>query len=287
MNKRLKRLSPGGSSKMSHGQWVIQALMFLVVLLFLFPFYIVLSVSLKSSRQALMDPSGFPTSIHPENFVKAFTMMRFPTVFTNSLLITILGVAGIFLLSACASFALAKAKGKGYQWMYLAFVCGIMVPFHTTLVPLVKTIADLNLLNSQLGLVLVYWGRSIPFAIFLYTGFIRGISNQILEAGEIDGAKPFRLFWSIVLPLLRPITATVFILNALDLWNDFLLPLLVLSDYRKQTIPLSQYLFYGTYGTQWQLAFSSYVIAMMPIVLLYVVMQKHIVKGVAAGALKG
>lgn len=269
------------------GRCFLQCIMILVVLVFLFPFYVVLSVSVKSPQQALMDPSGFPTSVHFENFVEAFYTMRFPVVFSNSVFITVLGVTGIVLLSVCAAYPLAKGHGKGYHWLYLAFVCGIMVPFHTTLVPLVKNIADLHLLNSRLGLIIVYLGRSIPFAIFLYTGFIRGISNQILEAAEIDGASPFYLFLSIVLPLLKPITATVVILNALDLWNDFLLPLLVISDYSKQTIPLSQYMFYGTYGTQWQLAFAGYVIAMSPIIILYIFMQKNIVKGVAAGALKG
>lgn len=261
--------------------------MLLVALIFLYPFYIVLSVAVKSPRQALMDPSGWPTSIYLDNFAQAFNAMRFPTVFANSVLITGIGVLGIVVLSVLASYPLAKAKAKGYQWIYLAFVCGIMVPFHTTLVPLVKTITDLRILNSRMGLIVVYWGRAIPFAIFLYTGFIRGISSQIIEAAEIDGAGQFRVFRSIVLPLLRPITATVVILNALDLWNDFLLPLLTLSDYKKQTIPLSQYTFSGRYGTQWQLAFAGYVIAMTPIIILYMFLQKHIVKGVAAGALKG
>ncbi|NHN32513.1 carbohydrate ABC transporter permease [Paenibacillus agricola] len=266
---------------------LVELVMIMIVLLFMYPFYIVVSVSVKSARQALMDPSGFPISFHLENFAEAFNTMKFPTVFMNSLFITGLGVLGIVLISAFAAYPLAKARGRAYGIIYLLFVCGIMIPFHMTLVPLMKLIADLGFMNSRLGLILVYWGRDISFSIFLYVGFIRGTPSEIIDAAKLDGAGEFRTFWNIVFPLLKPITTTVVILNSLDLWNDFLLPLLTISDANKQTLPLSQYHFHGSFGTQWQLAFSAYILAMLPVIILYLFLQKNIVKGIASGALKG
>jgi raffinose/stachyose/melibiose transport system permease protein len=156
-----------------------------------------------------------------------------------------------------------------------------------TLSPLIKLMKDLGLMNSIIGVALAYVGRGLPFAIFLYVGFIRGIPTEIMESAVIDGCPAAKLYWKIVFPIMKPVTATLIILDALWIWNDFLFPLLTLTLETNRTIPLSQYRFYGMYSTQYELAFSAYLIGMLPLIVLYIFFQKHIIKGIVAGAVKG
>jgi raffinose/stachyose/melibiose transport system permease protein len=163
----------------------------------------------------------------------------------------------------------------------------MMIPLYTVLVPLVQLSKNLGLMNSEIGLCIIYMGTYMPFAVFLFVGFIKGIPNEIIEAATIDGCTVFKTFWVIVFPLLKPIVATMFILDFLGTWNQFLLPLLSLSDPSKQTVTLAMYAFFSGYGAQWQLAFAGYIIALSPLVVIYLFLQRYIVKGIMTGAVKG
>lgn len=280
-NKRMRRL------KMIR-RIVVQAIMTLLAFVILYPFIMSVGVSVKSPLEALLSPDKFPTEFHFENYSKVWEIMDYPTVFMNTTVITLMGVVGIIALTGLAGYVIAWSKSKKfYNILYVFFLCGLMVPFYTALVPLVKLMSDLNLTNSRWGMILYYWGRNIPMAVFLYVGFIRGVSGEILEAGEIDGANTWTLYWRIMFPLMKPITTTIFILDAMGLWNDFLFPRMMLTQSSLRTISLSQYYFTGELGTQYNLAFAAYILTMIPIMILYFCLQKYIIKGVASGAVKG
>ncbi|QHQ59611.1 ABC transporter permease subunit [Anaerocolumna sedimenticola] len=267
---------------------IMELIMILVACIILYPFLIMIFVSLKSTKEALLNPNSFPSEFHFENFPKAWEIMNYDRVFANTFLITAFSLLGIVIISGLAGYIIAWSKHKKfYNIMYVFFLLGIMIPFYTALVPLVKLMSDIKMTNSIFGMILYYSGRNIPMAVFLYVGFIRGVSGEILEAGKIDGANIWKLYWRVLFPILKPITTTIIILDALHIWNDFLFPRLMLTKTNLRTIALSQFYFTGEYGNKWELAFAAYLLTILPILILYFVMQKNIIKGVAAGAVKG
>ncbi|MDC7233622.1 MAG: carbohydrate ABC transporter permease [Spirochaetales bacterium] len=262
-------------------------IMIIVTAIFLYPFFIMLFVSLKSAREALLSPNTFPRDIRPENYLNAWKIMKFHQPFFNSVLVTATGVGGVVVAGGMAAFILAKSKSRIAVPLYFFFVAGIMIPFYTSLIPIVKIMTNLGLTDSRIGLAIAYAGRAMPMGLFMFYGFIKGTPDSIIESAVIDGAGKWKTYWSIVFPLMRPITTTVIILKVLWFWNDFLFPMLMLTTPGKRTIPLTQYYFSGEYGTQWELAFASYIIAMLPVLILYIFGQKNIISGISAGAVKG
>lgn len=253
-----------------------------------YPFFIMLTGSVKSTKEALISPNSLPTEIHLENFVKAWISMDFTRVLANTVFITVLSVAGGIIFTAFAAYPIGLSKHKKfYNFLYYLFLCGIMIPFYTALVPLVKLMNDLHLTNSLLGMVIYYVGRRMPMNVFLYVGFVRGVSSEILEAGEIDGAGLWKLFWKILFPLMKPITVTIMLLDSMATWNDFLMPKIMLSTKVNRTITLAQYFFRSENNNKWELTFAAYILTLLPIMIFYFAFQKNIVKGVAAGAVKG
>ncbi|WP_274653353.1 carbohydrate ABC transporter permease [Paenibacillus humicola] len=271
--------------KMKFAIWEISLIAVTVV--YLFPFYIMVTQALKTPPETLKNPLRLPATLYLDNIKSAWKLMNFGTVLTNTFLVTLVSVVGIALISGMCSFTLAKRRSKMYGIMYYVFVCGLLIPFYMTLSPLVKMMKDLFLMNSLLGLSLAYIGRGIPFAVFLYVGFIRSIPQEMGDSALIDGCSPGKMYWYIYFPMVKHITATSIILNALWVWNDFLFPLLTLQDAGKRTITLAQYAFYGMYNTQWNLAFASYLLSMLPLVAAYFLLQRSVVEGIAAGAVKG
>ncbi len=267
---------------------LIEIFMVIVTLIFLYPFVIMLFASLKTSKEALVSPASFPTSFQWTNYVEAYEIMKFNQVVFNSLFVTIVSVAGIIFFAGLAGFVIGKSKHKKfYNIFYIIFLCGFMIPFYTTLVPLVQLMSELNLNNSLIGLSIYHWGRNMPMAVFLYVGFVRSVPNEIIESGRIDGANVWQLYWKVTFPVLKPITTSLIILDALAIWNEFLMPRLMLSSTSLRTIPLTQFYFQGEHGSKYELAFAAYIISMLPILILYIFMQKNIIKGISAGAVKG
>lgn len=267
---------------------IIMVLMLACAAIILYPFFMMLMISLKSTKEALISPNTFPKELHWENFRIAWEKMKFPTVFANTVFITVLSLFGIIVLSGLAAYIIAWSKHqKFYNFIYLFFLCGIMIPFYTALVPLVKLMTDFHLNNSLTGMVIYYCGRNMPMAVFLYTGFVRGIPREILEAGRVDGANLMQLYWRVLFPIMKPITSTILVLDALHLWNDFLFPRIMLTSNKLRTITMAQYYFRSENSNQWGLAFAAFILSIVPIIIFYFAFQKNIVKGVAAGAVKG
>jgi raffinose/stachyose/melibiose transport system permease protein len=262
----------------------LEAVMIAAALVFAFPIYVLVSLSLRhpgdqSSPLALSSPTL-------ANYGDAWQQAGLGTALLTSAFITVSSVVLVVVLSAMAAYPLARGTRTWSKAVFLLFMLGLLLPFQLALIPLYQTMRDLGLLGNPVALVVFYTGLQMPFSVFLYTGFLRALDPGYEEAALIDGCGPLRAFFSVVLPLMRPITGTVVILNAIFVWNDFLTPLLYLSGTEQQTVPVALFGFVGQYVSQWPMVFAGLVIGIAPVLLVYLAMQKRVIQGFAGG-LKG
>lgn len=258
----------------------------ILAILFISPFYLVLVNSFKTQKGIFSDVIGLPgESFTLKNYVEAFKQLDFIKSFINSLLITVSSVVIIIIFTSMAAWMLVRTKSKVSTFIFLMFSASMLIPFQAVMLPLVAIAGKTHLLNPG-GLVFMYLGFGTSLSVILYHGFIKSIPKEIEEAAAIDGCNKFQTFWIIVFPLLKPITVTVAILNSMWIWNDFLLPQLVINRPEWQTIPLKMFYFFGEYSKRWNLALAGLVIAMIPIVVFYLAMQKYIIKGIVQGSVK-
>jgi raffinose/stachyose/melibiose transport system permease protein len=269
--------------RQSRALWVLEAVMILAALVYIYPALFVLNNAVKPEADIKLRPISPPTTLTLQNFAKAWSEMEFPRALLNTAMITAGGVAGIILVSSMAAWKLARTTGRLSWLLYLAFAFAMVIPFQIIMVPIVGLSTDLKLGNVW-GIIPMYWGLGAPLAVFMYHGFVKGVPRELEEAAAIDGAGQFFVFFRVVLPLLKPITATILILDALWLWNDFLLPLIVV---KAGTLQLEQLKFYGMFLREYGPAAASLILSATPIIMLYLALQKYIIKGIAAGAVKG
>jgi raffinose/stachyose/melibiose transport system permease protein len=263
----------------------LEVVMYLAAIVFIFPVYILLNLSFRAGNDQA-SPVVPLTSPTIENYVNAWNEAGLAQALLNSGIITVVSVFLTVVISSLAAYPLARVTSRlstGVFWLILG---GLLIPFQVALIPLYQTIRDLGLLGSIWSLVIFYAGLQVPFSVFLYTGFLRTLPRDYEEAASLDGAGQLRTFVSVVFPLLRPITGTVVILNAIAVWNDFLVPLLYLSGTTQQTITVALYSFVGQYVSNWPIVFAGLVISIIPVLLVYFLLQKHIIRGFAGG-LKG
>jgi len=255
-------------------------------LIFLIPFYFVLVNSVKSFADILIDAAAWPKEFRFDNYVKVWNILDFPRAFWNSLVITVFSNIGIVVLTSMAAWKMVRTPGKFSKILFIFFVSAMVIPFQTVMIPLMKWGGALGLTNSIPGLIIMYFGFGVPLSLFLYHGFVKTVPQEIEEAARIDGCSQFGVFWRIVFPLLKPITVTVIILNTLWIWNDYLLPLLVLQDAELRTIPLAASSFFAQYTKQWDMGLAALVLGVVPIVIFFLFLQRHIIKGIAQGSIK-
>lgn len=255
-----------------------------LALLWLSPFYLMIANAFKTKKEIFTDVLGLPKELTTANFVQAFIDLDFLKSLFNSVIITILGVGVIIIFSSMAGYALARNKSKLSGIILLVFVAAMLIPFQSVMIPLVSIFGKADMLNRT-GLIFMYLGFGSSLSIFLYHGAMTGISNSMDEAAIIDGANKFQVFCKIIFPLLKPISVTVGILNVIWIWNDYLLPSLILSD-SSATIPIKMFLFFGQYTKQWHLALAGLTIAVIPVIIGYFFAQKQIIEGVSEGAVK-
>lgn len=260
----------------------IEALMVLVALAFAFPLYILVNLSLKAENE-----QGQPLAISQnptlQNYVDAWERANLGEALWYSFLIASLSLIGIVFVSALAAYPLVRLTSRLSSFSYWFILAGLLVPFQVALIPLYQTIRDIGLLGSVWSLVLFYTGLQVPFSTFLYVGFLRALPKEYEEAAWVDGASKTKAYWLVVFPMLRPVTGTVVILNAIFIWNDFLTPLLYLSGTGNVTIPVALFRFVGQYVSSWPLVFAGLVIGILPILLAYFLLQKTIIKGFSGG----
>jgi raffinose/stachyose/melibiose transport system permease protein len=265
------------------GLRIFEVFMLLAALTFIYPALFVLNNAVKPEAEITLRPIAPPSRLEVGNFAKAWTEMSFPRTLANTFLITFFGVAGILLFSSMAAYILARTVNRLSWVLYMLFAFALVIPFQIIMVPIVVLATDLNL-TSIWGIIPMYWGLGAPLAVFMYHGFVKGVPRELEESAAIDGAGQFYTFFRIVFPLLTPITATIAILDALWIWNDFLLPLIIV---RKGTLQLEQMRFHGQFLKEYGPMAASLMLSATPIVIFYLALQKYIVKGIAAGAVKG
>lgn len=261
---------------------------FLIAIVFLVPIYILVTASVKTQKQILLDPIGFPNPFTFDNYPEAIKKMDYFNALWNSVWITIVSTAVIVVFSSMAAWVLVRYKTKMSKFMYLAFSASLLIPFQCVMLPLMKVMGKnggLGILNPA-GLVLAYLGFGCSMAIMLYHGFIKGVPVELEEAAVIDGCGMFRTYWRIVFPLLSPITTTVAILQIMWIWNDYLLPKLVLQNPNWYTLPLQTMNFFSALTSRWDIATAALVMTMLPVIIFYIAAQKKIIKGVVDGAIK-
>ena len=253
-----------------------------------FPFVMVLLNSVKDKRAVRNDPLGWPEEFRWENFTDAIEKMGYWQALTNSFIITVISVVAIVATSSMLAYYLARSKTKFSALTFLILVASMIVPFQALMIPFVGLFGrdGFNLPGNQITIAFFYVGFGVALSTFLYHGFISNIPYELDEAAAIDGASPFRTFRRVIFPMLGPVTATVSIINALWIWNDFLLPSIVLLENDQKTIPLRTFVFYGKYTSDYGMAMAGLLLSVIPILIFYFLMQKRIISGISAGAVK-
>lgn len=278
------------AKKRSHAIMII--ILVVLFILFIIPFILVIINVFKVKTDIVADPlaligeHGFTL----QNFPEAMRKMNFFVVFKNSLIITVFATIITILVSAMASFVIVRnGKWKFCSGLFALMVASMVIPFQVLMVPLVSVYGGIfGVLNHRITLILMHTGFSVSMATFMFHGAIHtNIPLELEEAALIDGCSRWQTFWKIVFPLLKPTVATVAIIDAMAFWNDYLLPSLVLTSKELYTIPIATQAFYGTYSSDIGLIMAALLLAMLPILILYLFLQKYIVAGVTAGAVKG
>lgn len=256
--------------------------------IYIYPVFLMVINSLKSFREVIIDVIALPTSLVFQNYVQVIDRMKYGRLFMNNLTITVIGIAGIVAFSSLAAYILDRRRTRYTRIAQLLIITPMLIPFQTFMITLLKTMSTFGLSGSLVGLGIQYWGFGIPMATFIYVNFMRTIPREIDESAFMDGASTLQTFLYVIFPILKPVTVTVIVLDVMWIWNDFLLPLLMVnSSERTRTLVLSAYTFVGQYNTQWHYAMTSMVLAVLPSIIFFILLQKYIVKGVVAGAIKG
>ncbi|NIK79460.1 raffinose/stachyose/melibiose transport system permease protein [Paenibacillus castaneae] len=266
---------------------ITEIVMIVIGLLFLAPFYFLLVNSVKPFGEIMSNSASWPHIFKWENYSRAWELTRFPQAFKNSMIITVVTVVVTALISAMGAYRMVRANTRFNRILFMLFVAAMVIPFQSIMIPLLKVVNVLGVNNSMYGLIMCYLGLGAPLSLFLFHGFIKSIPLEIEEAATVDGCNPVTVFFRIVLPLLKPMLMTVIILNCLWVWNDYLLPSLILQKPDMRTIPLATFAFFGQYTKQWDLALPALVLGITPIVAFFLMLQRYIVEGVAAGSVKG
>ncbi|MDN6900707.1 carbohydrate ABC transporter permease [Oenococcus sicerae] len=277
--------------KSSKTNWFSTILIAILAVGVLIPLYMAINISLKKPSEMGSSLSNFfrlPKILQFNNFKEAITTTNFFQTAFNSLVITVFSVIVVVLFTSIISYAIARnMKKRFYRYIYYYLVSAMFVPFSMLMLPLVKQLSFLQI-DNKFGLILMYLVFQTSMSVLLYVGYLKNITTSLDEAAYLDGANSWQIFWKIIFPLLKPMHATVAILTALASWNDLLLPLVVLSGNgnSKVTLPMAQLVFQSQFGTNYNLAFASYILASLPILIFYLFAQKQIISGVVNGAVK-
>jgi len=266
--------------------WILDILMLPAGIIAFFPFYMIIVNTFKTMQDAAKSPMALPSKWIFTNYIQVFEDTSVIRSFWNTLTITVCSVALIVLIGAMAAYPVVFNANRITRFAMLYLLAGFMIPFQATLIPLFQLMSDLHLIDKLYGLITLYTSGSV-FVFFLMMGYMRTIPRELTEAAVIDGCSVWGIFWRIIFPLLKPITITSTIFQTMWIWNDFLAPMLFLNSASKSTLVLQIYKAKGEFTVNWPMFMTLTVITLVPIFIFFIVMQKHIVKGIAAGAVKG
>jgi len=265
----------------------VQVILLANAVLVLAPMALMGLSAFKSTREIFQNPFGIPTVWRFENFARVWVEARFALYFRNSVVVTLASIVVILVFGAMAGYALGRFRFSGNDLLYLYFLSGLMLPIRLGIIPLFILMRNLNLLDTHWALILTYAASGLPSAVFILTGFFRALPTDLDSAARIDGAGEWLIFRRVMLPLVRPALVIVAIYNLIPIWNDFFFPLVFIQSDRLKTLPLGMTTFFGQYYTDWALLFAGLTLAAVPVILLYVMLSQHFIRGLTAGAVKG
>ncbi|MDK2809159.1 MAG: maltose transport system permease protein [Clostridiales bacterium] len=259
-----------------------------LALVYIYPVFLMLMNSFKPFGEIVSNAIALPKKLAFENYQYVIDKIDYAHLFLNNVFITVVGIIGIVFFSSSTAYILDRRRNRYTRLIHFLIITPMLIPFQTIMITLLKTMTIVHLSGSKLGLGIQYWGFGIPMATFTFYNFMKTIPKELDESAKIDGASTTRTFVSVIFPLLKSVTVTVIVLDVMWIWNDFLLPLLMVnSDNKTKTLVLAAYTFVGQMNTKWHYAMTAMVLAVVPSILIFVLLQKYIVEGVVAGAVKG
>ncbi|MBC5745136.1 carbohydrate ABC transporter permease [Lachnospiraceae bacterium MD308] len=282
-----KKILIGGKTKKRISNLIIQIILIIMAALAIFPFLWMVSTSLKGAQEAFAyPPSLIPEIFRWENYKKALTDLPFDKAYFNSLKLAVINVTGQVTTSAMAGYALGKLKFRGSNVVFGGFITVMMVPYTVISIPLFLIFSELNLIDTHLAIILMTFAY-MPMGVFLCRQFIMALPDELIEAAIIDGANYGSIFFRIIVPLIRPALASLGIFSFMWNWNSFYTPLIFLNSQDKFTVPLLLNMFKGKYTVDWSLIMAASTISIIPVLIVYLFAQKHIIEGITITGMKG
>lgn len=269
----------------------VRTLLYVILIIYsmsiFYPIFLMIITSLKENREIFTRPYSLPQSFNLDSYIHLFKISNYLIYFRNSIIITLTSLLIILALSSLISYVLAKYRFIGSRFLYFYFIAGLIIPIKLGTIGIIRIMLGLHVFDTLAALIIVYTAMGIPFGVFILTDFIRLIPEELSNSARIDGCSEPKIFFRIILPLIRPALAAVAIINFIPIWNDFWFPLLLVRTDNVKTIPLATALLYGQYETNFGLIFSVLVAASLPVIIFYLIMSRQFIKGLSSGALKG
>jgi len=269
----------------------VRTLLYVILIIYsmsiFYPIFLMIITSLKENREIFTRPYSLPQSFNLDSYIHLFKISNYLIYFRNSIIVTLTSLLIILALSSLISYVLAKYRFIGSRFLYLYFIAGLIIPIKLGTIGIIRIMLGLHVFDTLAALIIVYVAMGIPFGVFILTDFIRLIPEELSNSARIDGCSEPKIFFRIILPLIRPALAAVAIINFIPIWNDFWFPLLLIRTDNVKTIPLATALLYGQYETNFGLIFSVLVAASLPVIIFYLIMSRQFIKGLSSGALKG
>lgn len=264
---------------------ILEILLWLASLLIIIPLAMIILNSFKDVTESAVMTLKLPTTWHPENYSEVLKDDKLVRSFFNSVILCVGSGCITIMVSTLAAFVLSRNRSRFNRFMYIVFLLGLVAPINY--ITTVKVLQALHLINTFIGAILLYTAQYIPFTIFIYYGFISSVPRELDEAAILDGCGSVKLFFQIIFPLLKPVTMTAVVINFLNCWNDFIVPLYFLNSSRKWGMVMLMYNYFSTYVSSWNLVCAVMIVNIIPIVLVYIFGQKYLISGMTAGATKG
>ena len=270
------------------GSFIVFIFVGILAALYLSPLYFTFISAFKSNGEIMRDPVALPESfLNLDNFKYLLQKTNYPRAFLNSMFLTIVSEILILIFIPRAAYGIERGNKKITNVIYIYFLMSMMIPFQAYMIPLFRQMKIMGLFGTMAGPIVIYLAGAVSFGCLLFTSFLKGIPIEIEEAARIDGCNGFRTFWSIVFPLLKPVTASMIVLNGLQIWNDFLMPMLVLPAGEAKTVNVEIFSFVDQFASRWDIVFAGVVAGIIPVLIVFLTLQQYFVKGITAGAAKG
>ncbi len=264
----------------------IYAFLAVYIVVIITPFLMIFMNSFKSLREIFLKPFSPPSKFTLENYIKAWKKANLTSAFLNSVFVSSASVFGILLVSSMFAYVISRYEFPLRRFLYIYVIAGLALPARLAIIPIYVILYRLNLLDTRIGLIIVYIATGIAFATFLLKNFMDDIPVEIEESARMDGANPWMIFMKIDLPLIRPALVVVGIVNFVGIWNDFFFPLIIINSRGKETVPLAISIFFGEYSNQWQLISAALSMSVLPIMVAFFFLSRYFITGMTQGAIK-